>query len=177
MHETSNEPAPSDSESLPKPERTNRFANLKQKREDRYRRRLLLLSAIKTQHAALSALLAKMVQWPYEDGVYRFYHQSFKVYDMQKDTEAAVAIFKTIAQACECELDAFFVQIVAEGTGKEFELSHNDNWLMHSRPIVEAFLHAKYFLEMLVRYGHEWDESPTWLPSGWAAVLYLFQLR
>ena len=44
-------------------------------------------------------------------------------------------------------------------------------------PIVEAFFHAKYFLEMAVRYGRTLESPPRKLPSGWAAFLYLYDLR
>jgi len=30
---------------------------------------------------------------------------------------------------------------------------------------------------MAVKYGEELDEPPSALPSGWAAVLYLFNMR
>ena len=43
--------------------------------------------------------------------------------------------------------------------------------------IVEAYLHAHYFLEMAVRYGKTLKEPPIQLPSGWAALLYLYRLR
>ena len=32
-------------------------------------------------------------------------------------------------------------------------MTHNDDWPRHARPLVEAFLHAKYFVEMMVKYG------------------------
>ena len=74
-------------------------------------------------------------------------------------------------------LDGWFEGIVAEGTGRVFDMSHNDDWLRHTRPIVEAFFHARYFLEMACRYGKELEHPPTLVPSGWAAVLYLYGLR
>jgi hypothetical protein len=46
-----------------------------------------------------------------------------------------------------------------------------------TRPIVEAFFHARFFLEMAVRYGNELDKAPHMLPSGWAALFYLYELR
>jgi hypothetical protein len=46
-----------------------------------------------------------------------------------------------------------------------------------TRPIVEAFFHARYFLEMAVRYGKELATAPCLLPSGWASLLYLYGLR
>ena len=45
------------------------------------------------------------------------------------------------------------------------------------RPILEAFFHARYMLEMAVKYGKELDRPPNCLPSGWAAFLYLYDLR
>ena len=46
-----------------------------------------------------------------------------------------------------------------------------------TRPILEAFFHARFFLEMAARYGAELGKPPQVLPSGWAAFLYLFGLR
>lgn len=46
----------------------------------------------------------------------------------------------------------------------------------HTRPILEAFFHARFFLEMAVRYA-DLPGPPTSLPSGWAALLYLYELR
>jgi hypothetical protein len=43
--------------------------------------------------------------------------------------------------------------------------------------MLEAFFHARYFLEMAVKYGRELELPPTLLPSGWAALLYLYNLR
>ncbi len=54
---------------------------------------------------------------------------------------------------------------------------HNARWLEVTRPMLEAFFHAKYFLAMACRYGRELDEPPQVLPSGWASLLYLYGLR
>lgn len=45
-----------------------------------------------------------------------------------------------------------------------------------TRPILEAFFHARYFLEMAVRYAGL-EAPPQALSSGYAALLYLFGLR
>ncbi len=63
-----------------------------------------------------------------------------------------------------------------QGTGQVFEMEHNRNWLEHTRPLLEAFFHAHYFLKMAVFYA-ELEEPPQLLPSGWAALLYLYDLR
>jgi hypothetical protein len=56
-------------------------------------------------------------------------------------------------------------------------MKHNQQWTAHTRVFLEAFFHAKYFLEMAVKYGKELQAAPTMLPSGWAALLCLYDLR
>jgi len=107
--------------------------------------------------------------WGYEDGIYRFYHHSFKVYSLQETTSAIVAALQSLAS--ERNLNESFMAIVREGTGKTFEREHNRRWLEVTRPIVEAFFHAHYFLEMAVRYGKQLKHPPRQLPNGWAALL------
>jgi hypothetical protein len=113
--------------------------------------------------------------WGYEDGVYRFYHQSFKLYALQETTSAIVAGLQSLAP--DRKLNEWFMAIVRDGTGKVFEREHNRRWLEVTRPIVEAFFHAQYFLEMAVRYGRQLEHPPRRLPSGWAAFLELYDLR
>ena len=76
----------------------------------------------------------------------------------------------------DCALNPWFLQIVGEGTGHRFDMSCNKDWLRHTRPILEAFFHARFMLEMAVRHA-ELEEPPQTLPSGWAALLYLYGLR
>lgn len=111
----------------------------------------------------------------YEDLVYRFYHHSFKVYAVQRSTESIVAALQALRP--EEPLNEDFMQIVREGTGKEFSAAANRDWTSSTRTMLEAFFHAGFFLEMVVKYGRALDEPPTLLPSGWAAVLYLYGLR
>jgi hypothetical protein len=113
--------------------------------------------------------------WVYEDSVYRFYHQSFKVYALQDATLTIVQALQALAP--ERHLHESFMRIVTDGTGRTFELEHNQRWLEVTRPILEAFFHARYFLEMAVRYGRRLEAPPRMLPSGWAAFLYLYNLR
>ena len=75
------------------------------------------------------------------------------------------------------KLNDWFLSIVHEGTGKDFNMEDNVRWLEVTRPILEAFFHARYFLEMAVKYGHELKSPPNMLPSGWASFLYLYNLR
>src|SRR5260370_29131908 len=51
--------------------------------------------------------------WGYEDGIYRFYHPSFKVYTLQETTSAIVAALQSLAP--ERSLNESFIQIVTDG--------------------------------------------------------------
>ena len=141
---------------------------------DEYRAKLL--QNIKAQLPQLEELLAEVEDhWGMEDLIYRFYHQSFKVYGLQSLTERMCTAFQALLP--DRPMNKWFAEVVAQGTGRVFEMSHNEDWLRHTRPIVEAFFHAHYFLKMICKYGKELETSPNMLPSGWASVLYLFDLR
>ena len=71
--------------------------------------------------------LNEEVKYAYEDGTYRFYHQSYKVYDLQNFTTLMVELFQRIAQEIGRELNPWFLEIITEGTGITFEPEHNKN--------------------------------------------------
>ena len=134
-----------------------------------------LLLNLRRDRAELEKLLEESSNhWGYEDPVYRFYHQSFKVYGLQHQTQSIVRRLQALAP--DLPLNPWFVQIIEAGTGKVFKLEDNKNWTAVTRPILEAFFHARFFLEMAVRYA-DLNEPPRSLPSGYAALLYLFGLR
>ena len=136
----------------------------------------LLLRNLRDRESELRAQLeAASDHWGYEDPVYRFYHESFKVYWLQKRTQSLVALLADLAPPGQL-LDPEFLDIVSAGTGKEFVPEHNARWAEVTRPIVEAFFHARYFVEMAVRYARV-HEPPSLLPSGYAALLCLYRLR
>lgn len=134
----------------------------------------VLLAGLKQQLPELKKLLiAVQGHWQYEDSIYRFYHQSFKVYAVQALTRQ---IIDALAKISERPMNKWFLEITGEGFVGEFALRHNQEWLKYTRPQLEAFFHAKYMLEMAVKYGGL-KQPPKMLPSGWAALLYLFNLR
>jgi hypothetical protein len=159
------------------------------------------LALVRNLKAALPELEKELQSvndhWAYEDGLYRFYHQSFKVYNLQDRTLSIVKLLEQVAPAPDPSrarkkfwyyaekngveppvLHPWFMEVVKSGTGKTFKREDNKNWLEVTRPIVEAFLHAKYFLEMAVKYGKELGDVPrNWMTSGWASILYLYDLR
>ena len=169
--------------------------------DDEGTKELSLIAAIKTRLPELKQLRdSANAEWLYEDGVYRFYHGSFKVFVLQDFTERVVELILNLAP--DRMLDRRFLEIMAAGTSKEFRAEKQEGQGDLPRHIVEAYFHARYFVEMLCKYGEhaaELEESvhrlvqiiarrkrekPPYplfegdpLPSGWAAVLELFHLR
>lgn len=136
-----------------------------------------LLANIKAGMPALEKLLSECNDhWVYEDLIYRLYHQSFKVWFLVGTIEETVKALQSLLP--ERPLNKWFLKIVEDGTKeKVFKMEFNQAWLEKARPIVEAFFHARFFLEMAVKYGKELQDPPNLLPSGWAALLYLYDLR
>jgi len=134
-----------------------------------------LLGNLRARQGELTTLLENCSShWGFEDPIYRFYHQSFKVYSLQEYTARIVHVLESLAP--ERPLNPWFRQIVEQGTGKSFRPEDNADWPRVTRPILEAFFHARFFLEMAVRYA-TLTECPNPLPSGYAALLYLYGLR
>ena len=92
-------------------------------------------------------------------------------------------------QIPEQKLTAYFMTIIHDGTGNTFNSKSNQHWMQETRPIVEAFLHAEYFLKMAVKYGKGLDlvvnTNPETveerlraglIPSGFAALLSLYEM-
>jgi hypothetical protein len=143
--------------------------------EERRQEETKLLAAIKDALPRLEQLWQQSnSHWGYEDPVYRFYHQSFKVFGLQSQTAEIVSALQALTP--HIPLNPWFMQIVDEGAAEPFSPEVNQRWVEATRPIVEAFFHARYFLEMVCRYGKELEKPPDSLPSGWAAVLYLYGL-
>ena len=115
-------------------------------REEDERREVQALSRrLKADLPTLERLLGQCIDLGYEDLIYRFYHQSLKVYFLQERTEAIVAALRALDP--ERPMNEWFTNIAQEGTGKTFKREDNRNWLIVTRPILEAFFHARYFLE------------------------------
>jgi hypothetical protein len=122
-----------------------------------------LLENIKEKLPTLEAHLNKVSShWHYEDLIYRYYHHSYKVFYIQQETKDMVEAMIELSPN-DKGLDSKFMEIYEDGIGKEFEQKHNKEWRETCAPMVEAFLHAKYFLEMIVKYGKEYDEAPDLL--------------
>jgi hypothetical protein len=137
---------------------------------------MALFASLRASVKKLQALLDLVNgRWVYEYAVYRLYHQSFKVYSVQTATIEMLAALQALAP--DRALNEMFKTIVKDGTGITFVAEHKKRWLEVTRPIVEAFLHARFLLEMAVKYGTTLRAQPRMMPSGWAALLYLYGLR
>lgn len=135
-----------------------------------------LLDRIKANLPEIESLYKIFVGYE-EDFVYRFYHQSFKVFGAIEEIKKARDLFEKIAPD-GINLNGWYSQIADEAIGKSFDWEKtNPKWLDETRPILEAFWHSKYFLQQMLHFGTELQASPQLLPSGWAAVLYLYNLR
>jgi hypothetical protein len=111
------------------------------------------------------------------DDVYRFYHQSSKVFRMVEQVKYARALFEDVGPKSAL-LNSWFVQITDEAVGKKFDSeTTNSHWLSETRPVLEGFWHTKYFLEQMIQAAKELETAPQILPSSWAAVLYLYNMR
>jgi hypothetical protein len=133
-----------------------------------------LIAAIQANLPALWKLVADCRDAD-EELPYRFYHQSFKVYRAQGYTTEIVKALQALMPSQP--LNEWFLTIVAEGTGKTFEMEHNKRWLEVTRPMLEAYFHARLLLDMVCKYGETLKEPQSLIDTGWGAVLYLYGLR
>ena len=141
---------------------------------DSYEYNDAILSEVMARNDALHDFLNDM-NTEYTRSLYKFYSQSFKVYHLQDFTLKVHSLFKSIADATALQLHEGFEQIIAEGTGSTFDMSHNVDWLTHTRPIVEAFLHAKYMVEMMIRLNTAEPGSLRHVQA-YQAVMVLFRM-
>ena len=120
--------------------------------------------------------LASDLEKAEEDGIYRFYHGSNKVFFLQDPVEAAFTLIKEIGG--EDDPPNFeYARIVEAGTAHQFSETTNENWEAETKPVLEAFWHTKYFINMMVKYAKELETVEMMVQPGMAAVLYLFKLR
>ena len=133
----------------------------------------MLLANLRREAPALQALLDRVSRWNvYDRLIYKFYSESFKVYYLQELTEEMVAALHGIAPDGRA-FNPIFVEIIRSGTGREFQREDNKHWIERAAPIVQAFLHAKYFMEMALKCAASPDPRRS-LNSGWQALTVLY---
>jgi hypothetical protein len=136
----------------------------------------VLLRRIKLRLQELENLLTE-VEGPdgIEYGFYRFYHESSKIDRMMGFTYLIVQELRALLP--ERELNLWFTTIVAEGTRCEKTSTVGDAWAAETRPVLEAFFHAHMFLKLACLCGRNLRTPPKVMPCGWAALLYLYDMR
>lgn len=145
------------------------------RREEEAKLRRQLLSNIKEKLPDLKELLKEInEEWVCEQAVYRYYYMSFKIYGYQKYTQKVVDILEDLMPGID--LTSPFREVFNPGLNKQWDWDANDNWEGEALPILNAFLHSKHILEMLIKYGEELENTET-LPYGWATILLLYGLR
>lgn len=149
-----------------------------------------LLRALKERLPQLKELKESCEGHRAVDNFYRYYHQSFKAYRIQDITLDIVKVFHEIRDAVDYEpkmweslphthtrLNWRFHALVENGTEIHFDLEHNQNWHKWVGPQFEAYFHAKMFLDLMIQCAERMESCCASLPSDWAAVLYLFNMR
>jgi hypothetical protein len=135
-----------------------------------------LFVRIKARLSDLEAMAEKL-EAVEENGVYRFYHGSFKVFNMQEPIKEAFKLIEEIG-GVDDPPHLEYALLVKAGTENDFAGDRtNANWDAETKPILEAFWHTKYFIKMMVKYGKKLEKVEPPLDYGMAAVLYLFELR
>lgn len=149
---------------------------LERMEQERSEKELQMFNNLKAKLPELKALQLKInSEWGYEDHMYRFYHQSFKVYFAQEVTTDIVKALQSLLP--EQPLSEWFMSIIDSGTGKVFTMDCNRRWMEETLPIMTALNHAKYFLDMAVKYGQKLKEPQQWMSAGWASLLTLYGIR
>ncbi len=156
--------------------RNEKLQHLENLHNERHAKSTKLLENIKSNLTQIQQLLA-LFSREEPDLVYRFYHQSFKVFIAVSLVEQSNKLFVQLAPN-ESPLNDWYCSIADKVLGREFnDETTNKNWLAETQPILEALWHSKYFLEQMSVAANELETAPQILPSGWAAVLYLYNLR
>ena len=106
-----------------------------EREEKRRTAELLLLKNLRAEKQSLENLLASCNDhWGYEDPIYRFYHQSFKVFFLQESTKSIVSALRALLP--EQPINEWFEKIVNDGLGQSFTDQTNENWLAEVRPVL-----------------------------------------
>lgn len=96
------------------------------------------------------------------------------MYHVQESTEEIVTALARIAPDGRA-LHPIFIEIMRSGTRREFTKEDNEHWVERAAPIVQAFLHAKFFLEMAVKCASSPDPRRS-VDSGWQALTELYRI-
>jgi hypothetical protein len=135
-----------------------------------------LLSRIKARRDTLNSIHKSLTELEPEL-LYRYYHQSFKVFSFKEIIRRSKTSFEDLAPEGK-PLNEWFLTIINYALEAEFDgETTNKNWLAETRPLLEALWHCKFFVEQMLSSADSLDRAPMTLPYDWAAVLHLYNLR
>lgn len=132
-------------------------------------------------HAAIQSRLpeleGQLAQLADDDGITKFYEESYKA--PLRLTEAIVRLHALLLSlAPKRPLHPWFVRIVADALEPRDTNPRDDQaaWFAANRPLAEAFLHARYFLEQAVAYGRDPSGPIGRIGEHVSALIVLFDL-
>ena len=110
--------------------------NFTEREEKRKAAEIRLLENLRAEKQSLEKLYVSCNDhWGFEDPIYRFYHQSFKVFLLQESTKRIVSALRSLLP--EQPINEWFEKIVNDGLGRTFTDQTNENWLAEVRPVDE----------------------------------------
>lgn len=110
-----------------------------------------------------------------EESMDRFYRRSRKFYRLQDSTLRMLKMLQSVLP--HQPLNDSFMQILREGSWKVWQKEQDDRWMEETRPILEAFFHARWFTAVCAKYAELLPHAPRTMPGGWGGVLSLYNLR
>ena len=145
----------------------HRASALKEKRRNDRGQRVLIKNLHKRRKVLEELLASINGHWEIEDIVYRLYHDSYKTVWAWDVTQKVMKELEGLYRYGYRNRNAVIKEIMDEGLDKK----------AGPRKWIEAMLHARYLLEMAIKYSKEVKKPLQCLPSGYAALLYLYGLR
>lgn len=140
---------------------------LKAKRRNDQGQRVLIKNLKKRRRKLIKLLESINSHWEIEDVVYRLYHSSYKTIWAWDVTQKVMKELEGLYRYGYRNRNSVIKEIMEEGLDKKAD----------PRRWIEAMLHARYLLEMAIKYSKEVKKPLQCLPSGYAAILYLYGLR
>ncbi|TSI05278.1 hypothetical protein [Lysinibacillus sp. BW-2-10] len=111
--------------------------------------------------------------WIGKEAVYRLYHQSFKVYNIQKWSQDVLELLEQVSKE---PFHPILREMIRNGTNQTFETTYNSMWYTKAKPIVDLFLHLRFYVEVALDEIQKTDKERFGSPS-WYLLLYLWNMQ
>lgn len=141
--------------------------------EDVYKAREALLARVKLQQAQLDAM-CRAIALAKEGAFSSLYDNRTNICGLQTYTQDATALFREISPDGG-RLNPLYEQVIQDAAQRARSLRYEEQQA-DGRPIIEAFTHASFFVEQLVRLCRL-EAVPQVVSAGQLCVLQLFNLE